>query len=61
MKEIDLLSTHVTHINEKKVQGQTLRSELIWILFLNKHGNNEFGVKPKLLTADLRSGPPEND
>ena len=29
MKEIDLLSTHVTHINEKKVQGQTLRYELI--------------------------------
>jgi len=35
-----LLLTHLKNIIEKKVQDQTLSSELIWILFLNRHGNH---------------------
>lgn len=34
----DLLLTHLKNIIKQKVQGQTLGSELIWVLFLNKHG-----------------------
>jgi len=32
------LLTYLKNIIEKKVQGQTPDSELIWVLFLNKHG-----------------------
>ena len=33
-----LLETHLKNIIEEKVQGQTPCSELIWVLFLTKHG-----------------------
>jgi hypothetical protein len=49
IKGSSLFLTHSKNIIEKKVQDQTPGSMLIWVLFLNKHGNIRINSDHSLL------------